>query len=118
MNAPTVTLVGDNTYAGLVFEPGVKGVEGVEVTLPYSEQAEEDTGGERCWTLEDHDAAEAYARILVAAPELLAALVGIAEELEQIAGLTLEDGDTDTLFVLAMQARKAIAKAMGSEVSA
>ena len=107
MNAPTVTLVGDNTYAGLVFEPGVKGVEGVEVTLPYSEQAEEDTGGERCWTLEDHGAAEAYARLLIAAPDLLAALVDLLDDLE--AGVPVIDR---------FGARAAIAKAMGSEVSA
>ena len=64
------TLTGDDTYAGIVFSPNVKGVEQVEATLPYTDPDWE-SGDERTFTQDDHDAAMEYAHLISAAPKLL-----------------------------------------------
>lgn len=76
--AEAFALVGDDTYAGIVFTPGVEGVEQVEVTLPFAE------GAERTFTQEHRDKAEAYARLIAAAPDLLEVVRDTAERLSHL----------------------------------
>jgi hypothetical protein len=95
----TFTLTGDSTYAGIVFTPTIEGVDQVEVTLPYAEE------GESSFRQADHEKAEAYVRLIAAAPDLLAFAQYVLEH---------ASGNSE----LHDKAWVAIAKATGSDVNA